>query len=179
MAASKAGLAGWLGLITLLWALQPLLFSRSRGVIILAIVTALLALIGWLMGVQALVAWSGGLGMVNLTMTLLLTAQAPNLWVGLSAGIALLALLDGSQRYSYLRECQIEPGVMAAWLGVFLRISGLSVAAGIALALLLVNLTQQGALLSVAGLLTIAGAGMFVGGVALFLLYVTRWSARE
>jgi hypothetical protein len=179
MAASKAGLVGWLGLVTLLWALHPLLLSRGRGVIILAVMTTLLALIGWLMGVQVLVALSGGLGVVNLTMALLLTGQAPNLWLGLSAGISLLALLDGSHRFSYLKECQIEPGVMAAWLRVFIRISGLSVAAGVALALLLVNLSQRGALLSVAGLLTIAGAGMFVAGVALFLLYATRWSARE
>jgi hypothetical protein len=148
-------------------------------VVILAMVTTLLALIGWLLGVPVLVALSGGLGIVNLTMALLLTAQSPNLWVGLSAGIALLALLDSSHRFSYLRECQIEPGVTVAWLGVFMRISGLSVAAGVALAFLLVNLSQGGSLLSVAGLLTIAGAGMFVGGVALFLLYATRWSARE
>mgnify|MGYP003295978034 CR=1 FL=1 len=53
------------------------------------------------------------------------------------------------------------------------------VAAGVALALLLVNLSRQGATVSAAGLLTIAGAGMFVGAVALFLLYATRRSAKE
>jgi hypothetical protein len=179
MAASQTILGGWLGLITLLWSCQPLLFSHTRGVVLLAVATALLALVGWLLGVQLLVVWSGGLGLVNLTMTLALTGQAPNVWVGLSAGIALLALLDGSQRYSYLRRCRVEPGVMMAWLGTFIRLTGLSIAAAVALTLVLVNLAPQGVLLSAAGLLTIVGAVMFVGALALFLRYATRWSAKE
>lgn len=176
MAASKAGLGCWLGLMTLLWALHPLLFSRARGMVVLMMLTGALALVGWLTGIQLLVVWSGGLGLVNLTVTLVLTAQPPNLWLGLSAGITLLALLDGSHRFAYLRHCQVEPGVLAAWLGVFMRITGLSLAAGVALALLVVHLPNQGAVASAAGLLTIAGAAMFVGVVALFLLYTSRWS---
>ena len=174
MAASKAGMACWLGLITLLWSLHPLLFSQQRAVLVLVVGTGVLALLGWLLDMQALVAWSGGLGLVNLTITLMLTAQPVNLWVGLSAGITLFALLDGSQRFAYLRRCQVEPGVLMAFLGVFLRLSGLSMASGIALALLVVNLPTQGAVASTAGLLTIAGAGRFVGAVALFLLYSSR-----
>lgn len=173
MAASKAGMACWLGLITLLWSLHPLLFSQQRAVLVLVVGTAALALLGWLLDMQALVAWSGGLGLVNLTITLMLTAQPVNLWVGLSAGITLFALLDGSQRFAYLRRCQVEPGVLMAFLGVFLRLSGLSIASGIALALLVVNLPSP-AVASAAGLLTIAGAGLFVGAVALFLLYSSR-----
>jgi hypothetical protein len=179
MAASKVGLRCWLGLITLLWCLHPVLLVRSRGMIVLMIVTGGLALVGWLTGIQLLVVWSGGLGLVNLTAALVLTAQAPNVWVGLSAGLTLLALLDGSHRFSYLRHCQVEPGVLTAWLGVFIRVSGLSLAAGVALGLLIVNLPNQGAIASAAGLLTIAGAAMFVGVVAILLLYSDRWADRE
>jgi hypothetical protein len=179
MAASKAGVACWLGLITLLWSLYPLLFSQARGVIMLMILTVGLALLGWLTGMQVLVAWSGGLGLFNLTLALVISAQLPNLWVGLSAGITLLALLDGSQRFAYLRHCQVEPGVLAQWLGVFIRMAGLSLAAEIALALLVVNLPIQGEIAAVAGLLTIAGASLFVGVLALLLLYTSRWSEGE
>ncbi|MBI3329946.1 MAG: hypothetical protein HYZ81_24965 [Nitrospinae bacterium] len=174
MAASKTGLACWLGLITLLWSLHPLLFSRARGVLMLMMLTGMLALVGWLTSIQPLVVWSGGLGLLNLTLSLVLTAHPPNLWVGLSAGITLLALLDGSQRFAYLRRCQVEPGVFAVLLGVFMRITGLSLAAGVTLALLVVNLPNQDAVAAAAGLLTIAGAGMFVALVALLLLYTSR-----
>ena len=176
MAASKAGLGCWLGLMSLLWCLHPVLFSRARGVVILMLVTGVLAVVGWLTGFHVLVVWSGALGLGNLTLALTLSAQPPNLWVGLSAGIILLAVVDGSQRFAYLRRCRVEPGVLAAWLGVFLRISGLSLAAAVALALLVLHLPHQGALASAAGPLTIAGAALFVGVVALFLLYTSRWA---
>jgi hypothetical protein len=174
MATSKVVLACWVGLMTLLWALHPLLFSRARGIIVLVILTGGLALLGWLADMQFLVAWSGGLGLVTLTLTLMVTAQPPNFWVGLSAGIALLALLDGSQRYAYVRHCQVEAGILPAMLGVFMRISGLSLAAGMALALLVLQLPTHGTA-AAAGLLTIAGAALFVGVVAALLLYTSRW----
>ena len=101
MATSKIGLGCWLGLITLLWALHPLLFSRARGILVLVTLTGALALVGWLIDMPFLVVWSGGLGLFTLTLTLMVTAQLPNFWIGLSAGIALLALLDGSQRFAY------------------------------------------------------------------------------
>jgi hypothetical protein len=151
MATSKVVLACWVGLMTLLWALHPLLFSRARGIIVLVILTGGLALLGWMV-----------------------TAQPPNFWVGLSAGIALLALLDGSQRYAYVRHCQVEAGILPAMLGVFMRISGLSLAAGMALALLVLQLPTHGTA-AAAGLLTIAGAALFVGVVAALLLYTSRW----
>jgi len=179
MAASTVGLSCWLGLITLLWSLHPMLLLRSRVLIVMMILTAGLALAGWLAGVQFLVAWSGGLGLVNLTVALVLTEQAPNLWLGLSAGISLLALLDGSHRFSYLRHCQVEPGVLTAWLAIFTRISGISLAAGVALALLIVSLPKQGMIAPAAGLLTIAGAALFVGVIALLLLYTDRRAERE
>lgn len=175
MAASKTGLGCWLGLMTLLWSLYPLLFSQARGVVVLATLTGGLALGGWLTSIQPLVVWSGGLGLLNLTLTLVLSAQPPNLWVGLSAGITLLALLEGSHRFAYLRHCQVEPGVLAGWLGMFLRITGLTLATGVALALLVVNLANQDAAASAAGLSTIAGAGLFVGVLGLLLLYTSRW----
>src|SRR5688572_29014901 len=62
MAASKVGFSCWLGLMTLLWSLHPVLFVQSRGVIMLTVVTGGMALVGWLTGVQFLVVWSGGLG---------------------------------------------------------------------------------------------------------------------
>jgi hypothetical protein len=179
MAAHKIGLACWLGLTTLLWSLYPLLFSQARGVIVLAILTGGLALFGWLTGTQLLVVWSGALGLFSLTLTLVIASQPPNVWLGLSAGITLLALLDGSQRYGYLRHCHVEPGVLTAWLAVFMRIAGLSLAAGIALALLVVNLPTQGGIASGAGVLTIAGASLFVSVLALLLLYTSRLPERQ
>ncbi|HSF29111.1 MAG TPA: hypothetical protein VLK82_01370 [Candidatus Tectomicrobia bacterium] len=178
MAASKTGLACWLGLITLLWCLHPLLFSQARGVIILIIIAGGLGLVGWLTGMQLLVVWSGALGLFNLTLVLVLTGQPPSLWVGLSAGITLLALLDGSQRFAYLRLCQVEASVLAVWLGVFMRLTGLTLGVGMALALLIITLPTQGEITSAAGLLTIAGAGLFVGLLALLLLYTSRWPER-
>jgi hypothetical protein len=179
MAASKIGLAVWLGLITLLWSLYPLCFSQARGVIILVILTVALASFGWATGTQLLVVWSGALGLFNLTLALVITAQPPNLWVGLSAGIALLALLDSSHRFGYIRHCHVEPGVLITWLAVSMRIAGLSLAAGVTLALLLVNLPTQGGIASGAGLLTIAGASLFVAVLALLLLYTSRWPEGE
>jgi hypothetical protein len=179
MATYKTGLACWLGVSTLLWSLSPLLFSQARSIVMLTIVTAALALSGWLTATQVLVALSGGLGLLTLTLTLVITAQPPNLWLGVSAGITLFALLDGSQRFAYLRHCHVEPGVLTAWLGVFLRISGLSLLAGLAVALLVVNLPSRGEVAAVAGLLTIGGAGLFVALLALVLLYTNRWQARN
>jgi hypothetical protein len=179
MAPNKIGLAGWLVLMTLLWSLYPLLFSQARGVIVLVILTGGLALFGWVTGTQLLVVWSAALGLINLTLTLIITSQPPNVWLGLSAGITLLALLDGSQRFGYLRHCHVEAGVLTAWLAVFMRLTGLSLAAGIALALLVVNLPTQGGIASGAGVLTIAGASLFVSVLALLLLYTSRWPERE
>jgi len=179
MATYKTGLACWLGLSTLLWSLYPLLFSQARGMVMLVILTAGLAVSGWLTGLHLLVVWSGGLGLLTLTLSLVITAQPPNLWLGLSAGITLLALLDGSQRFAYMRHCHIEPGVLPAWLGVFLRLAGLSLVAGITLALLVVNLPTQGEVASLAALLTIAGASLFVAILALLLLYTSRWQERD
>jgi hypothetical protein len=175
MAAHKIGLACWLGLMTLLWSLYPLLLSQSRGIIILAILTGGLALFGWVSGMQLPVVWSGAVGLFNLTLALLISSQPPNVWLGLSAGITLLALLDGSQRFGYLRHCHVEPGVLTVWLAVFMRLSGLSLAAGFALVVLVVNLPTQGGIASGAGVLTIVGASLFVGVLALLLLYTNRW----
>jgi hypothetical protein len=179
MASHKVGLVCWLALVTLLWSLYPLAFSQAHAVIILVILTGGLALCGWVTGTQFLVAWSGGLGLFNLTLTLVITAQSPRVWMALTAGIALLALLDGSQRFAYLRHCRVEPGVLTAWLAVFMRITGLSLAAGMALVLLVVNLPSQGGGASGAGVLTIVGASLFVGVLALLLLYTSRWPERE
>jgi hypothetical protein len=179
MAAHKIGVACWLGLVTLLWSLYPLLFSQARGIIVLTILTAGLAVFGWMAEIPLLVVWSGALGLLNLTLTLVITAQPPNVWIGLSAGITLLALLDGSQRFAYLKHCHIEPGVLTAWLGVFMRLAGLSLATGIAVLLLVVNLPGRAGMASGAGMLTIVGASLFVGALALLLLYTSRWPERE
>jgi hypothetical protein len=179
MAPHKIGLACWLGLITLLWSLYPLLFSQARGIIVLTILTGGLAVFGWVSGMPLPVVWSGVLGLLNLTLTLVITVQPPNVWLGLSAGITLLALLDGSQRFAYLKQCYVEPGVLTAWLAVFIRIAGLSLAAGIALVLLVVKLPTQGGMALGAGVLTIVGASLFVGVLALLLLYTSRWPEQE
>src|SRR5262249_56909055 len=87
----------WLGLVTLLWSLHALVWSQARGIVVLALLSGVLAVLGGLTSVRLFVVWSGGVGLLNLTMALLLTAYPPNLWVGLSAGLTLLALLDGHQ----------------------------------------------------------------------------------
>jgi hypothetical protein len=178
MAANKIGLSIWLGAITGLWSFQPLLLSHTQSVLILSIATAIFALLGWLTGPPLLAIWSGGLGLSNLTLALVLTPHPPNLWVGLSAGITLLALVDGSHRFAYLRHCWLAPGVVAASLGTFVRLSGLTLAAGIVLGLLIASWGHQPGSTSAAGFVAIAGACIFAGSLAAFLLYTSRWSDR-
>ena len=130
----------WLGLLTLLWACQPLLISQARGIVVLALFAGVLAGLGGLTGVQLLVVWSGGVGVLNLTLALLLTASPPHLWVGLSAGLTLLALLDGNQCVAYLRHCQIGPGVLVQIFRHLVRLSAWSVAAGVSVGYLVTAL---------------------------------------
>jgi hypothetical protein len=167
----------WLGLLTLLWSCQPLLLSQARGIVVLALFAGILAGLGGLTGVRLLVVWSGGVGIVNLTLALLLTAAPPNLWVGLSAGLTLLALLDGNQCVAYLRYCQVEPGVLAQLLGTLVRLSGWSLAAGVSVGYLAAALHAPHMDTATAGYLTILGAGVFVGFFAAFLLTTSRWAA--
>jgi hypothetical protein len=171
MATGKIGLIIWLVAVTLLWGLYPLFFSAARGVFVFAVLTGVIALLGWLSGLQLLVFWSGILGLLNITLALLLTSYPPSLWVGLSAGLTLLALLDGSQRFAYLRHCQVEPGVIRALLDTFIRMSGLSVGVAFGLGWLLVTLEPVLTGSAAAGLFTIVGACAFVGFLAVFLLY--------
>jgi len=167
----------WLGLLTLLWSLQPLLFSQARGIVVLACLCGVLAILGGFTSVRLLVAWSGGIGLLNLTMALLLTAYPPTLWVGLSAGLTLLALLDGQQCFAYLRHCQIEPGVVTALFRALVRLSGWSLAAGLGIGLLVTQLHSQQINTAAAGYMTLIGAGIFVGFFAAFLLTTSQWAA--
>ena len=167
----------WLGLLTLLWACHPLLLSQARGIVVLALFAGVLAGLGGLTGVRLLVVWSGGVGMVNLTLALLLTASPPNLWVGLSAGLTLLALLDGNQCVAYLWHCQVGPGVLAEIFGTLVRLSGWSLAAGISVGYLVTALYAPRMDTVAAGYITILGAGVFVGFFAAFLLVTSRWAA--
>jgi hypothetical protein len=167
----------WLGLLTLLWSCQPLLLSQARGIVVLALFAGVLAGLGSLTGVRLLVVWSGGVGLVNLTLALLLTASPPHLWVGLSAGLTLLALLDGNQCVAYLRHCQIGPGVLVQLLGTLVRLSGWSLAAGVSVGYLVTALHAPHRDTVAAGYMTILGAGLFVGFFAAFLLISSRWSA--
>ena len=167
----------WLGLITLLWSCQPLLLSQARGIVVLALFSGALAAFGGLTGVRLFVVWSGGVGLLNLTLALLFTAAPPNVWTGLSAGLTLLALLDGHQCITYLRYCQIEPDVLAALCGTLVRLSGLSLVATVGTGLLVTTLYDPRVDTAVAGYMTIIGAGGFVGFFAAFLLVTSRWSA--
>ena len=167
----------WLGLLTLLWACHPLLLSQARGIVVLALFAGVLAGLGGLTGVRLLVVWSGGVGMVNLTLALLLTASPPNLWVGLSAGLTLLALLDGNQCVAYLWHCQVGPGVLAELFGTLVRLSGWSLAAGVSMGYLVTALYAPRMDTVAAGYITILGAGVFVGFFAAFLLVTSRWAA--
>ena len=174
MATDKIGLSLWIGAITLLWSIYPLLFSSARGVLVLSILTAGLALIGWLLGIPLLVIWSAGLGLCNLTLALVLTSYPPNLWAGLSAGLTLLVLVDSSQRMTYLRHCWLAPGVVVTLLKTLVSLSMLTLTVGIVLGALLVLLGQQPLAASATGLLTIAGVCLFVGFLAIFLIYTNR-----
>jgi uncharacterized membrane protein YgdD (TMEM256/DUF423 family) len=60
-----------------------------------------------------------------------------------------------------------------------MRVAGLSLAAGIVLALLVVNLAAQGEAAASSGVLTIVGAALFVGVLALLLLYTNHWPERQ
>jgi hypothetical protein len=161
--------------LTLLWSCQPLLLSQARGIVVLALFTGVLAGLGGLTGVRVLVVWSGGVGIVNLTLALLLTASPPHLWAGLSAGLTLLALLDGNQCVAYLRHCQVGPGVPATIFGTLVRLSGCSLAAGVSIGYLVAALHAPQMDTTAAGYLTILGAGVFVGFFAAFLLVTSRW----
>jgi hypothetical protein len=163
----------WLGGITLLWALQPLMWSHARGVLTLSLVTVLLALIAWGAKLPVLTTWSGAVGLCNLTLALLLTSQPPNLWAGLGAGITLLAMLDGSHRFTYISACQLTPGVLTACLRAFVQLSCLVLAAGVILSLV-IPMAYQSIGASAAGVLTITGACLFVGFITLFLLRANR-----
>jgi hypothetical protein len=167
----------WLGLLTLLWSCHPLLVSQARGIVVLALFAGVLAGLGGLTGVRLLVVWSGGVGVVNLTLALLLTASPPNLWIGLSAGLMLLALLDGNQCVAYLWHCQVGPGVLAEIFGTLVRLSGWSLAAGVSVGYLVTALYAPRMDTVAAGYITILGAGVFVGFFAAFLLGTSRWAA--
>jgi hypothetical protein len=175
MATTKIGWGLWLGGMALFWALYPLLFTQARGVLVLAAITALLALLGWLASLQFLVVWSGGLGLCNLTLALVLTSHPPDLWTGLSAGIILLALVDGSHRFTYVRHCWLAPGVVTNLLGTFGRLSGLSLAVGLLLGVLVLSVGQSPLSAAAPGLLTVMGACLLGGFLALFLLHTSRW----
>jgi len=166
----------WLGLLTLLWSCHPLLLSQARGIVVLALFAGVLAGLGSLTGVRLLVVWSGGVGVVNLTLALLLTASSPNLWIGLSAGLMLLALLDGDQCVAYLWHCQVGPGVLAQLFGTLVRLSGWSLAAGVSVGYLVTVLYAPHMDTAAAGYRTILGAGVFVGFFAAFLLATSRWA---
>jgi hypothetical protein len=173
----RIALSLWLGLLTALWSCYPLLISQARGIVVLALFAGVLAGLGGLTGVRLLVVWSGGVGILNLTLALLFTASPPHLWVGLSAGLTLLALLDGNQCVAYLRHCQIGPGVLTQIFGTLVRLSGWSVVAGASVGYLVAALHAPHRDTVAAGYMTILGAGIFVGFFAAFLLASSRWSA--
>jgi hypothetical protein len=174
MATGKTGLRIWLAAVVLLWTVYPLFFSQARAVLMFAALTGLTAGLGCLSGLQVLVFWSAVLGLLNITLVLLLTSYPLSLWTGLSAGLTLFALLDSSQRFTYLRHCQVEAGVVTAHLDTFVRLSGLCVLVGLGLGCILTVVGPLFANIAAASLLTIAGACVFVSCLALFLLYANR-----
>ena len=177
MPGKRIVLSLWLGCLTLLWSCQPLLFSQARGIVVLTLFTSVLAGLGSFTGVCLLVVWSGAIGLVNLTLALLLTASPPNLWIGLSAGLTLLALLDGNQCVAYLWHCQVESGVLAQLSGTLVRLSGWSLAAGVSVGYLVTMLYAPRLDTVAAGYMTILGAGVLVGFLAAFLLTTSYWAA--
>jgi hypothetical protein len=142
----------------------------------LSSITVLLALLGWLLRLPVLITWSGGMGLCNLTLVLLLTTHPPDLWAGLSAGILLFALLDSGQRLLYLRHCWRAPGVSTALLRPFVHLSGVTVIVGLGMGVLVTYLHTVMASLTLHGSLTVLGACRLAGAIALFLLYTSRLS---
>ena len=94
MATSKIGIGIWMGCITVLWSLLPVLLSPARGTIILSLLVVLLAGFAWLTGIAPLLIWSGAVGLGNLTLALVMTSYPPSLWTGLGAGMTLLTLVS-------------------------------------------------------------------------------------
>ena len=176
MATGKIALTLWLGLATALWTLHPLFFSQARGIQLLAILTGLLAIWGWLGGSAVLMFWSALIGLLNATLALILTAHPPNLWVGLSAGLLLFALLDGHQRWGYVRHCELEPGMFIDMLEPFISVSALAIVVGFAIGTFLLVLNALPFQVSYVGSLTIVGAALFAGVFALFMLHTSRFS---
>ena len=174
MATKQIGWELWFGCLALLWSFYPLAFTQARSVIMLSSITVILALLGWLLPLAVLITWSGGIGLCNLTLALLLTAHPPDLWAGLSAGILLFALLDSSQRLLYLRHCWRAPGVSTALLRPFVYLSGVTVLVGLGMGVLVMYLSTAMASLALPGLLTVLGACLLAGAVTLFLLYTNR-----
>jgi hypothetical protein len=170
MATGKVALTIWLGLAIALWTLHPLFFTQARGIQILAILTGLLAVWGWLGGSAVLMFWSALTGLLNATLALLLTAHPPNLWAGLSAGLLLFALLDGHQRWVYVRHCELEPGMFIGMLEPFIRVSALAIVLGFAIGMLLIALHALPLPTAYVGTLTIVGAALFAGIFALLML---------
>ena len=165
----------WVGLTTVLWMGQPLLVSQARGIVVLALLSGVLAILGGLFSVLPLVVWSGGVGLLNLTLALLLTSAPPNLWAGLGAGCILLALLDGNQCLAYVRRCQVEPGVLPALAATVIRLCSITLVVGLGVGYLVTALAALRIDTVAAGYVTIAGAGLFVGCFAAFLLVTGRW----
>ena len=175
MATNGIGVRICMGGITALWSLYPLLISHARGILLLSVATAMLAGLSWVIRLPLLAICSGAVGLCNLTLALMFTSHPPNIWTGLSAGILLLALVDGSHRFTYLRHCRLLPGVVPTMIGTFLSISGLTLATGVALGLLIVPLGHPSLAAPTTGVLIIAGACLFVGFLAMFLFYTSRW----
>jgi hypothetical protein len=174
MATGKIALNIWLGLAIALWSLYPLFYTQARGIQLLAALTGLLAIWGWLSAVAAPMFWSALTGLINATLALVLTAHPPNLWAGLGAGLLLFALLDGHQRWMYVRHCELEPGMFIAMVEPFIRISALAIVLGLAIGVFLLALNALPWQASSVGVFTIGGAALFAGAFTLFLLHANR-----
>ena len=174
MAAHKIGLA-CVGVVTLLWSLYPLLF-QARGVIVLDdFRTGGLGACGWVAGMPL-----GGMGWrTGPVQSHLERPSPPNLrtcGLGCGAGITLrrswmavsasptssTAMSSGGADGLAGRPHAHRPGLLAQ--------QGLLGSAGGGLG---------GAIASGAGVLTIVGASLLLGALALLLLYTSRWPERE
>ncbi len=142
----------------------------------MAVLTGFFAALGWLGSAPVFIFWSALTGLVNATFALVLTDHPPNLWAGLSTGLLLFALLDGHQRWAYVRRCQLEPGLFMTMLEPFVRVSVLAIAAGLVMGSFLVAFNDVAFPSSYVGILTISGAALFAGALTLFLLYTNRIS---
>ena len=173
MATGKIALNIWLGLAIALWSLYPLFYTQARGVQLLAALTGVLAVWGWLNAIAAPVFWSALTGLINATLALVLTSHPPNLWAGLGGGIAAFRPLRRPSALDVRAgTANSNPASSSPWSSRSCRISALSIVVGLAIGVFLLALNALPWQASSVGVLDHWRSGALRRG--LYPLFATR-----